>query len=154
MVHLSRATILRSLQAAALLTMTTGLIASLGAHSATDFVWLWLFDLLRWPLDGHPAVFSNDTQAVNAVLGGVMIGWGALMLTLAREDVFDERIRVGMQASLLLWFSTDSAGSLAAGLHGNVVLNILFLLVFLIPLQLLKRAKASFASPHHEKAKK
>lgn len=141
MLQLSRSKLLFWLQAASLITIGTGLIASLGSHPATEFVWLWLFDLLRWPLDGNPAGFSSDAQAVNAVLGGVMIGWGLLMLRLARENVFQEPIRAGMQGALLLWFVTDSMGSFAAGLPGNVVLNVVFLILFLIPLRLLKSSK-------------
>ena len=145
MLQLSRSKLLLWLQAASLMTIVTGLIASLGSHSSTEFVWLWLFDLLRWPLDGNPAAFSSEAQAVNAVLGGVMIGWGLLMLRLAREHVFQEPIRSGMQSALLLWFVTDSTGSFAAGLPGNIILNVVFLVLFLISLRLLKNSNESKA---------
>jgi hypothetical protein len=140
MLQLSRPKLLTWLQLASLITVITGAIAGLGSHPATDFAWLWLFDLLQWPIDGNPALFSSDAHAINAVLGGVMMGWGLLMFKLARDDLFQEPIRAAMQAALLFWFVTDSTGSFAADLPGNVVLNGAFLLLFLIPLRLLKRA--------------
>jgi hypothetical protein len=44
-----------------------------------------LLDLLDWPLDGSSSTFANESFILNAVLGGVMIGWGVLMYYLADE---------------------------------------------------------------------
>jgi hypothetical protein len=124
------------LQLAALVTILTGLISAAASHPSTAGLWLWLFDLLQWPLDGNPAQFSPEAYAVNGVLGGVMVGWGVLMLLLARGP-----IRSGQSESakflligIIAWFIVDSSASFAANIPGNVVLNVLFLVMFAPPL--------------------
>ena len=79
---------MRWLQIACLITIITGLVCAMGSHPATDVVWRTLFDLLKWPLDGDPATFNADTRAVNAVLGGTMVGWGVLMYLIATPQQF------------------------------------------------------------------
>ena len=129
------------LRAASVVTILTGVICALASHSSTGGLWLYLFDFLKWPIDGDPAVFSTDTHAVNAVLGGVMVGWGLLMFFLADERLMMAAPNVPrmMAISLLAWFLVDSAGSWAAGLPGNIVLNLLFLAMFIPPLMSLSR---------------
>jgi hypothetical protein len=109
--------------------------------SLTSGPWLYLFDVLRWPVDGDPATFSADTRAVNAVLGGVMVGWGLLMFFLSQRKymtAIKELPRL-MMTALLAWFVVDCSGSLLAGLPGNLVLNVLFLVMFIPPLLVLSR---------------
>ena len=125
------------------ITIVTGLICAIASHPATAGVWLWLFDLLKWPLDGNPAFFADDTRAVNAVLGGTMVGWGVLMYLLAtpqRLHALPELPRL-LLMGLMAWFVVDSIGSLAAGLLGNLVLNVGFLVLFVPPLLVLQRQR-------------
>lgn len=125
------------------ITIVTGLICALASYPATAGVWLWLFDLLKWPLDGDPAFFSDDTRAVNAVLGGTMVGWGVLMYLLAtpqRLHALPELPRL-LLIGLMAWFVVDCIGSLAAGLPGNLVLNVGFLVLFVPPLLMLHRQR-------------
>ena len=135
-------TALRWYQLACVITMVTGVICALASHPATEDVWLYLFDALKWPLDGNPAAFSADTRAVNAVLGGTMVGWGLLMYLLARHIT----TMVGLPRILLMaivaWFVVDCTGSLLANMPGNVLLNIIFLGLFMPPLLVLQRATA------------
>jgi hypothetical protein len=100
-----------------------------------------LFDVLKWPLDGNPAAFSDDTRAVNAVLGGTMVGWGVLMYLLAtpqRIHALPELPRL-LLIGVVAWFVVDCIGSILAGLPGNIVLNIGFLGLFVPPLLALWR---------------
>jgi hypothetical protein len=113
----------------------------MASHPATDGVWLFLFDVLKWPLDGNPAAFSDDTRAVNAVLGGTMVGWGVLMYLLAtpqRIHALPELPRL-LLIGVVAWFVVDCIGSILAGLPGNIVLNIGFLGLFVPPLLALWR---------------
>ncbi len=131
------------LRAACVITVVTGLICAMASHPATAGVWLWLFDLLKWPLDGDPAFFADDTRAVNAVLGGTMVGWGVLMYLLAtpqRIQALPELPQL-MLIGLIAWFVVDCIGSLFAGLPGNLVLNIGFLVLFVPPLLVLQRQR-------------
>ena len=131
------------LRAACVITVVTGMICAMASHPATAGVWLWLFDLLKWPLDGDPAFFADDTRAVNAVLGGTMVGWGVLMYLLAtpqRIQALPELPQL-MLIGLIAWFVVDCIGSLFAGLPGNLVLNIGFLVLFVPPLLVLQRQR-------------
>ena len=123
------------LRAASAVTIVTGVICGLASHSSTGGLWLSLFDVLKWPIDGDPAVFNADTRAVNAVLGGVMVGWGLLMFFLSNERLMMAAPNIPriMTISLLAWFLVDSVGSWAAGLPGNIALNVAFLVMFLPP---------------------
>lgn len=131
------------LRAACGLTVVVGAVSAAASHPATDGPWLLLFDLLRWPVDGDPAGFGRDARALSAVLGGVMVGWGALMLTLtlgplaAEPRVLARTLVVGVVG----WYVVDSTGSLVAGIPGNVVLNTVFLGLFAPPLVVLLRAE-------------
>lgn len=131
------------LRVACVITIIIGLFAAMASHPATAGVWLFLFDVLKWPLDGNPAVFSDDTRAVNAVLGGTMVGWGVLMYLLAtphRLQALPELPRL-LLIGLGAWFVVDCIGSIFAGLPGNIVLNIGFLGLFVPPLLVLRRQR-------------
>ena len=131
------------LRCACVITILIGLISALASYPATDGVWLLLFDVLKWPLDGNPAAFSDDTRAVNAVLGGTMVGWGVLMYLLAtpqRIHALPEVPRL-LLIGLVAWFVVDCIGSLFAGLPGNLVLNVSFLVLFVPPLLVLQRKR-------------
>lgn len=73
------------LQVACAIAVVTGLVSAAASFPATGGLWLFLFDLLKWPIDGNPSQFDLATRAVNAVLGGVMVGWGTLMFLLVRN---------------------------------------------------------------------
>jgi hypothetical protein len=135
------------LKIACIMTIGTGVICAMASHSATDFIWLYLFDLLKWPLDGNPAGFHDDTRAVNAVLGGTMVGWGLLMYVLSSKRVLMavSGLPRMMLIALIAWFLVDCIGSLLAGLPGNLLLNIGFLVLFVPPLLYLNHRTKSVA---------
>lgn len=127
------------LKTASILTVCVGLMAAAASHPSGYAPWLFLFDLLAWPLDGVPSTFDAIARALNAVAGGLMVGWGCLMYLLAkgplaRGDAETARL---MLISIVAWFVVDSAGSFAAGIPGNVVLNVSFLVIFGPPLLVL-----------------
>ena len=123
------------------LTSAAGLVAAAASTTSTSGLWLWLFDLLAWPIDDQPGAFQDETFAVNAVLGGVMVGWAALMYFVVSGPFArgDGVLIVPMLVSVMAWFVVDSTGSLIADLAGNVVLNVAFLAIFLPPLLTLRR---------------
>jgi hypothetical protein len=135
------------LRIACVVTVFTGVICALASHPATAGAWLFLFDVLRWPLDGDPAFFAADTRAVNAVLGGTMVGWGVLMFLLASRDHMKNNPALPrmMLVALGAWFVVDSVGSFMAELPGNVVLNVAFMGLFVPPLVAIQRRLQSGA---------
>ena len=100
-----------------------------------------MFDLLSWPLNGDPAFFAADTRAVNAVLGGTMVGWGVLMYLFATPEQMKHNPALPrmMMVALGAWFVVDSGGSLLAELPGNIVLNVAFMGLFVPPLVAIQR---------------
>ena len=134
---------IRWLRAAALITVATGLVAAAASSPSGERPWRLLLDLLAWPIDGEPERFDPVTSAVNAVTGGVMVGWGTLMYLIARGPFAsgDTTLATPMLVSVLAWFVVDSTGSVAAGLPGNVALNVGFLLLLAPPLHLMRRGR-------------
>jgi hypothetical protein len=73
---------------------------------------------------------------VHGVLGAVMFGWGmSLLLVLLR--LFQRGSREGwliLSVSVTVWFVPDTLFSLWTGFWQNAVLNLVFALLFAIPL--------------------
>ena len=129
------------LKVASILAIGFGLASSLASFEGGSGIWLFLFDILRWPVDGLPESFDANSYALNAVLGGVMAGWGILLYLLANGPIAegDHRMANYMLISLDVWFVVDSIGSVVAGIPGNVILNLSFLVIFGIPLLVLRK---------------
>lgn len=122
----------------------TGLVAFAASSKAFSGLWLWFFDLVKWPLDGDPAGFSPETMSVNAVLSGMMVGWAVLMYFVTVGPIAEENriLTRQMLIAIVAWFCIDSTGSYLSQLPGNIVLNLVFLGLFAIPLlALLKTTK-------------
>jgi hypothetical protein len=72
----------------------------------------------------------------HAVIGGVMVGWGVALVLVVRgpfaaADPIGWRI---IALSVLAWFVPDTAYSLWSGFWQNAVLNLVFLMLFAVPL--------------------
>ena len=99
-------------------------------------------DIAHQPYDGQTQVSGQAGFLLNAILGGILIGFGT-MIWMVSEHVFRENPDLGRKiilTSLLAWFVTDSLGSVLAGAWFNGVLNTVILICFLVPL-LLGKAK-------------
>jgi hypothetical protein len=78
-------------------------------------------------------------ELAQAVMGSLMVGWGALMFMLVRKlpssgaaDVLG--IRQMLILSLLLWYIPDSTFSIYSGFWQNAVLNTSFALMYALGL--------------------
>ena len=83
---------------------------------------------------GAPAVAY--ITLVHGVLGAVMVGWGVALLFVLLGP-FRQRSKQGWRAlvvSLLAWFVPDTALSLWSGFWQNAALNLVFAVLFAIPL--------------------
>ncbi|MEO6292174.1 MAG: hypothetical protein ABIO88_06080 [Burkholderiaceae bacterium] len=82
-----------------------------------------------------PAAVSY-IQLVHAVLGAVMVGWGTALLFVLL-CTFRENVSIGWKTvagSATAWFIPDTTYSLVSGFWQNAVLNLIFALLFAIPL--------------------
>ncbi len=111
-----------------------GVVLAFAALPATSGPTVLLADLVFWPIDGAQEL-SQESRLLSAVIGGVMVGWGTVLLLMIRELFPREPdlVRKLILRSIWAWFVVDSLGSLAAGAPVNIVLNLGFLLAFVIP---------------------
>lgn len=125
------------LKVASALTIGFGLLIGLAAHPATAGVTLVLTDLIFWPVDGAQTLAAPETRLLCAIIGGVMAGWGLMMwLVTTRLYPRDPALaRMLILTGIGTWFVIDCAGSLVAGAPLNVLFNVVFLLLFVIPLR-------------------
>lgn len=110
----------------------------------------------RLARDGFSLLVYGDTQGiaafgpqaveyialVHAVLGAVMFGWGFTLLLVVR-NLFAQGDTLGWQIvaiSVVAWFVPDTAFSLWSGFWQNAVLNVVFIVLFAVPLVATYRA--------------
>ncbi|MGI9510598.1 MAG: hypothetical protein ACR2QJ_14755 [Geminicoccaceae bacterium] len=95
-----------------------------------------LTDLVFWPIDGGEGLAASSTRLYLAISGGVLTGWGILlwMITTQLYPREPKLARTLILTSVGVWFIVDSLGSIIAGAPVNVLLNLVFLDLFLIPL--------------------
>ena len=87
---------------------------------------------------------TRSTRWYAAIMSGFSAGFGAIFVFLIapllshRDKDVVQLVKRGGLIALGLWYVIDSAGSVAAGVPSNAVMNTLFLAVFAIPLILVK----------------
>jgi hypothetical protein len=98
------------------------------------------FSLLVYFDAGHLSSLGeeviNYVALLHAVLGSVMFGWGIALLIVVRK-LYANGSRLGWQivaVSVLVWFVPDTTFSLWSGFWQNALLNLSFLVLFLVPL--------------------
>ncbi|WP_374426339.1 hypothetical protein [Tabrizicola sp.] len=127
----------KGLRFAAGVTMVTGLALALSAVPALNIGVRLLTDLLVWPFDGAETLAASETRLALSIGGGVMLGWGLMIWQLAGEPLehASDAVRGIIRASVLGWFLVDSAASVAAGAALNILPNLVFLALFLLPMR-------------------
>ena len=103
------------------------------------------FSLLVFSSADRISEFGSEAasyiELAHAVMGSVMIGWGmALLLVLRgpmRRDLL-EGVKI-FAVSLLVWFIPDTTFSIASGFWQNAILNVVFAVLFAIPITALYR---------------
>ncbi len=98
------------------------------------------FSLLVYADPGRIAAFGAEparyVALTHAVLGGVMVGWGAALVLVTRS-LFASGDRLGwniVAIAIAAWFLPDTSYSLLSGFWQNAVLNMTFLILFAVPL--------------------
>lgn len=127
----------KGLRLAAGVTMLTGLTLALAAIPAMNLPMRILADMLIWPLDQAQTLGLPETRLALAIGGAVLTGWGLMIWQLAGEPLqrASEPVRAIIRTSVLTWFAVDSLASIAAGAALNVLPNLVFLALFLVPMR-------------------
>lgn len=127
----------RQLEVASVVTIGFGLLFALASHDLTDDLVGWWSDLIFLrPGDGAENL-TDVNHLADAILGGVMVGWGVMIWLLADRLLLrmPGEVKSIILISLLAWFVPDSVGSIASGAWLNVVSNVGFAALFVLPLR-------------------
>jgi hypothetical protein len=87
-------------------------------------------------IDSFGAEQIRYISLVHAVIGGVMVGWGAALFHVTRT-LLAGGVRAGwnlIALSVAAWFVPDTAYSMLSGFWQNALLNTAFLALFAVPL--------------------
>lgn len=124
------------LKISALVIASFAPVMFLGSMEATSAPMQLTIDLLSLPLDGLPVHGDPASRLLSAIMGGLLLGWGALMwcLSIWVYDGAPEGTRRAVLVSLVLWFVMDSAGSIASGHGSNALFNVGILALAVGPL--------------------
>ena len=123
------------LKFASALIIGFGVVVAMAAYPPTAGITRFLLDLIKWPLDGAQDISSPEIRFLCAVSGGVMVGWGVLLWLVVTRLYPKEPalVRTMILASIGIWFVVDSTASILAGASLNALLNIAFLVLFVLP---------------------
>lgn len=135
--HLDVAKAERGLKGAALFSVISGLFFASASTGPTDGLMRLFLDSIFWRIGDGPAVLSDSHHLVDAITGGVMVGWGAMTWLVVDRFISaspgDVKQIVGV--AIAAWFVVDSAGSIASGGWLNAVFNVAYAALFLLPLR-------------------
>lgn len=95
------------------------------------------------------ATLTADARLLAVIGGGLLIGWSALAwhVTTTQVEAGDTRGARALLTALLAWFTTDSLGSVVAGVPLNALGNLVYLALFLPPLiALMRNRRAAMAA--------
>lgn len=126
---------IRWLLAAALGVMVFGLVLVLAPGAARQGFALLLYGAPSG-IDAFGAEPVRYVGLAHAVIGGVMVGWGAALFLAVRNWLArgDRAAWQLVALSLAAWYVPDTVYSLRSGYTPNALLNTGFLLLFALPL--------------------
>ncbi len=125
------------LRFAAVVTIGFGLLTAAAASPALQAPTLMIADILFWPFDGAQSGDSQAARLMFAIGGGVFAGWGVCLWLLAGEGLerAPDMVRRVVTATAMTWFVVDSSASVLAGAPLNIIANLAFLAMYLLPLR-------------------
>ena len=123
------------LKIGAALVVAFGLMMAAASLSTLTAPTAWLIDLVFFPVDGAQTMADPVVRLMSAICGGVLVGWGAMIWLLVtrllpRDPALTRQL---ILISVCSWFVIDSTGSVLSGGHWNVLGNLGFLLLFVVP---------------------
>ncbi len=121
-------------------SILTGIVMAAGAVGDPTGAMSIFLGLVSSGDSGIGGIATPEAKLALAVAGGVFAGLAAMFLfivapALKAEDAY---VRRGAILSLAIWYIVDSGASIAGGNAANAVANTGFLLLFVLPLVLVK----------------
>lgn len=121
--------------AAAALLIGPGIIMVTGPITPLSGLVDAFLDFAHQPIDGAQKVTNDGAHLLNAILGGVLAGFGVMVWVVA-ERVYRNDQPLGQSLILIplfTWFVCDSTGSILAGAWFNAIINIAIIAAFVAP---------------------
>jgi hypothetical protein len=136
----------KGLRLAAFITLIAfGPISALSAYAPFSGPMGVVLDAVFWPVDGAQGAAASETRLLLAILGGITLGWGVTIWQLAGAPLARDpgTIRPIIRTAVIAWFLLDSTASVLAGAPLNLVPNVVFAAMLLIPLGLGAKARVT-----------
>lgn len=121
-------------------TILLGLVGAAAALPALAGPWQLFVDAVKWPVDGGQSVASSEARLLSAISGGLTVGLGVMMLSLAQGPLGkgEAWAKRAILQGLTTWVLVDSTASFLAGWPENVLLNLVFYAMLAGPVFALK----------------
>ena len=121
-------------------SILTGIIMAAGAVGDPTGAMSIFLGLVSSGDSGIGGIATPEAKLALAVAGGVFAGLAAMFLFIVAPALKAENahVRRGAILSLAIWYIVDSGASIASGNAANAVANTGFLLLFVLPLVLVK----------------
>jgi hypothetical protein len=129
-------TTVTQLKFASAIVIGFGILTALAAWPPLNLPTQWLIDLMFLPFDGQQNISGLEPRILSAILGGILVGFGVLQwLVVTKLFVRETALaRHMILTSMWSWFAVDCTASIMAGAPFNAVMNVPFLLLFVVPL--------------------
>jgi hypothetical protein len=129
-------TTITQLKVASAIVVGFGLLTALAAWPPLNLPTLWLVDLMFLPFDGQQTLNAPEARILCAILGGILVSFGVLqwLVTTQLYSREPDLARQMLWRSMWSWFVVDGTASTIAGAPFNAVMNVPFLLLFIVPL--------------------
>jgi len=125
----------RQLKLASAFVIGSGLFVLTGSWGPTSGLVRLYGEIMFWP-GAEGVEIAKEANLLSAILGGVMTSWGLLywfLTDLLETETY--RVKRIFMVSIWVWFVADGLGSFAAGAYINLICNVGYLLIFVLPLR-------------------
>lgn len=126
------------LRAGSMIVIGVGVLMTVSALPALALPFEMLLDLVFWPFNGQERLDAPMARLLAGIGGSVIVAWGLMLLlvsvrVLPRDPALAHSLIV---SSVVAWFVLDCMVSILVGAYLNVLLNLGFAALFLVPIGL------------------
>ncbi|MEP3225482.1 MAG: hypothetical protein ABJO01_05865 [Parasphingorhabdus sp.] len=142
---MSPATAARSMRIIGVISIITAIFFALAGVNDFTGANNIFFAIASSGTDGVAGLNTPEAKLAMAIAGGLFGGVGAFYLFVSAPGVEqgNERIRKGSIYAFLTWFIIDSSASVASGNAVNIIPNLGFLFIYLLPLTVVKQPRTT-----------
>jgi len=120
----------------AIVLIVYSLLWGLASYPTLNLPARFILDISDWPIDSLSKSLTRDMMWMSSISAGLLIAISIFFYGIVAPAVLraDNAIIKSSIVALMMWFVVDSAGSIAAGVISNAILNSFYLVLILFPL--------------------